>query len=246
MYSALTAVNRSNQRGGRMLSVVDLLEAGTLTAHQTAWILSRILRGSSWLVGARPGGAGKTTVMSALLAMVPRDVPVWLTNAGSGWDECRSGDYVVSYELSPGFYDAYIWGQDVVRMTELGTAGCRIVSNLHADTLEQARAQIVGECGAAEAGFRAFQMFLPLSLKGSRFSATPIVERIDYVRDGIWHSLARGELELSVPGKPDSPDWPHLAKIIEFLMSCRSHKIRLVEDVREAWLEWCDGAGMIG
>jgi len=229
-----------------MLSVVDLLESGTLTAGQTAWLLSRILRGSSWLVGARPGGAGKTTVMSALLAMVPPDAPVWLTNAGSGWKECRSGDYIVSYELSPGFYDAYIWGQDVVRMTELGTAGCRIVSNLHADTLGQARAQIVGECGAAEAGFRAFQIFLPLSLKGSRFSATPIVERIDYVRNGVWYSLAREELERPVPGKSDSPDPPPVAKIIDFLTSCRSHEIRLVEDVREAWLEWCDGAGITG
>ena len=51
-----------------MLSVVDLLEAGTLSPAQAAWLLRRILRGSSWLVGAGPGGAGKTTVMSALLA----------------------------------------------------------------------------------------------------------------------------------------------------------------------------------
>ena len=228
-----------------MLSVVDLLEAGTLTAHQAAWLLARILRGSSWLVGARPGGAGKTTVMSALLAMVPRDVDVRLTNPGSGWIECGSGDCVVAYELSPGFYDAYIWGQDVVRMTELGMGRRRIVSNLHADTLEQARAQIVGECGATEAGFQAFQIFLPLSMKGSRFPATPTVRQIDYVEAGSWRRLVRGELERLSSGNPDSPDrLPEMQKIIEFVTSCRSHKVRRVEDVREAWLEWCDAAGI--
>ena len=68
-----------------MLSVVDLLEAGTLTEPQAAWLLARILQGSSWLVGARPGGAGKTTVMAALLAMVPQGARVWLSNRGSGW-----------------------------------------------------------------------------------------------------------------------------------------------------------------
>jgi hypothetical protein len=251
MYNALTVANRSNQRGGRMLSVVDLVEAGTLTVKQTAWILARILMGSSWLVGARPGGVGKTTVMSALLAMVPRGASVWLTNPGSGWRDCRAGDYVVSYELSPGFYDAYIWREDVIRLTELGMAGCRIVSNLHADTLEQARAQIVGECGAGGAGFRAFRIFLPLSLKGSRFSFNPVVEQIDYVQEGSWQRLRRGELERAEPGRKvavelDSPDLPSMARIIQFLTRCGSRNIRLIEDVREAWLEWCDGAGASG
>ncbi|UCF98923.1 MAG: hypothetical protein JSV89_05120 [Spirochaetaceae bacterium] len=228
-----------------MLSVVDLLEANTLTVAQTAWLLVRILRGSSWLVGASPGGAGKTTVMSALLAMLPRGAPVWLTNRGSGWRECKAGDTLVSYELSPGFYDAYIWGADVVRLTELGMTGCRIVSNLHADTLSQARTQIVGECGATEEGFRAFAIFIPLSLRGSRFAPTPTVERIDYVRDGRWCRLARDELErsrrgLSVADEPDTQERPPAEEISEFVRSCRSHNIRLIEDVQEAWLEWCE------
>ena len=55
-------VNRSHQRGGRMLSVVDLVAADTLTMEQACWLLVRILDGSSWLVGANPGGAGKTAV----------------------------------------------------------------------------------------------------------------------------------------------------------------------------------------
>lgn len=234
MYSALEVAKRSNQRGGRMLSVVDLLEAGTLSVHQIAWLLDRILQGSSWLVGARPGGAGKTTVMSALLAMVPGGDRVWLSNRDSDWQECESGDTIVSYELSPGFYEAYVWGQDVVRLTELGQRGCRIVSNLHADTLEQARRQVVEECGATEAGFQAFQIFLPLVLKGPGLTRVPIVETIDYVHDGQWCRLSREEAE-SASAPP--------GRITEFLDNCRADGIRLIEDVREAWIQWCDPVG---
>ena len=60
-------LERCNQRGGRMLSVFDLLAAGTLDVDLTAYFLARISRGASFLVGANPGGAGKTTVMCALL-----------------------------------------------------------------------------------------------------------------------------------------------------------------------------------
>jgi hypothetical protein len=256
MLNVLTAANRSNQRGGRMLSVVDLVEAGTLTAAQAVWLLARILQGSSWLVGARPGGAGKTTVMAAMLAMLPRGARVWLSNRGSdcsnhdsAWQQCNPGDTIVSYELSPGFYDAYIWGQDVIRLTELGQAGCRIVSNLHADTLEQARRQVVGECGATEQGFQAFQIFIPLVLKGSRFAHTPIVEQIDYVHEGRWCKLSRKKVgSESAPSAPAARRNPteqlestiSPARIAEFLECCCTGNIRLIEDVREAWLEWCD------
>jgi hypothetical protein len=222
-----------------MLSVVDLLEAGTLTTIQAAWLLLRVLQGSSWLVGAKPGGAGKTTVMSALLAMVPRASRIWLTNRGDGWDRCGGGEYVVSYELSPGFYDAYIWGPDVVRLTRLGMKGCRIVSNLHADTLDEARTQVVGECGATEEGFRSFRLFIPLELTGSRYTRTPTVSRIDYVREGRWLSWHREDRRW--PGDPTGRASSRVDRIQEFLEQCRTGNLRLIEGVREAWLQWCEG-----
>jgi hypothetical protein len=236
LYSPLEAARGSNQRGGRMLSVVDLVEAGTFSPRQAAWLLDRILQGSSWLVGARPGGAGKTTVMSALLAMAPSGARVCLTAGDGAWQSCPPGGYLVSYELSPGFYQAYIWGRAVAHMTELGMAGCRLVSNLHADTLEEARAQIVSQCGATEKGFRAFQLFIPLVLKGP--SHTPTVEWIDYVRDGLWRRLGRREIER--PQGDISGSSPQVGRIAGFLRSCLERNIRLLEEVRKSWLEWCD------
>ena len=238
MHSALDVANRSNQRGGRMLSIIDLLTAGTLDIYQAAWLLARILEGSSWLVGARPGGAGKTTVMSALLALVRRDARVRLTNRRSGWETCDPGDYVVSFELSPGLYDAYIWGADVRRMTVLGVAGCRIVSNLHADTLEQARSQIVDECGASERGFQAFQIFLPLSLEDSPWFRVPRVEHIHFVEAGEWRSLVRGDSDLFQGGESEFSK--REKKIAEFLNRCLADGVVLIEQVRARWLRWID------
>lgn len=56
-------IERCNQRGGRMLSIVDLIEAGTMTRELAAYSLAAIGAGASFMVGALPGGAGKTTVI---------------------------------------------------------------------------------------------------------------------------------------------------------------------------------------
>ena len=67
-------IERCNQRGGRMLSEVDLLSANTVTPDLAAYLLAAIRGGASFMVGAQPGGAGKTTVMGALLNFVPANV----------------------------------------------------------------------------------------------------------------------------------------------------------------------------
>ena len=67
-------IERCNQRGGRMLSAVDLLSANTVTPDLAACLLAAIRGGASFMVGAQPGGAGKTTVMGALLNFVPANV----------------------------------------------------------------------------------------------------------------------------------------------------------------------------
>ena len=98
MDSVIEIVNRSNQRGGRMLSVIDLLEAGTLDRTKAAWLLARILSGASFLVGARPGGAGKTAVMGALLTMLPAGRRcAW--RRSTGWESSKPGDCIVAYEI---------------------------------------------------------------------------------------------------------------------------------------------------
>ncbi|MEN6643844.1 MAG: hypothetical protein ABFE08_15520, partial [Armatimonadia bacterium] len=67
----LREIEGLNQRGGRTLSFVDLIEAGTMTAELVAYCWTSIAHGASFLTAARPGGAGKSTVLANLLALLP-------------------------------------------------------------------------------------------------------------------------------------------------------------------------------
>ncbi len=232
--AVLGIVDRSNQRGGRMLSVVDLIEAGTLSRSSCAWLLEHIVDGGSLLVGARPGGAGKTTIMSALLTMLPEGTRMHLTNPNTGWERAAPGECVVAYEISPGAYDAYVWGDDVRKLTELGRTGVRIVSNLHADTLDEAREQVVRECGASDEGFGAFSVFVPIRC-GRGLDRVPRVERLD-VWDGTqW----RTHDDASRPSERQQA-------IAGFIDTARVSGLRACEQVREAWLRFITGLKLEG
>jgi hypothetical protein len=49
-------IDRLNQRGGRTLSIVDLIQAGTISMEMSAHAMRAIAGGASLLTGARPGG----------------------------------------------------------------------------------------------------------------------------------------------------------------------------------------------
>lgn len=226
MDPVLDIIERSNQRGGSMLSVIDLLEAGTFTARQLSRLIARIADGASWLVGARPGGAGKTTVMSALLGMLPAGEAIRLTNPGTRWEHSRPGECIVCYEISPGSYDAYIWGSDLQQLAKLAAAGCRIVTNLHADTLAQARDQIVGDNAVPECDFAAFDIFIPVSVRGGLMATQRVVEKIHYHENGRWRQLENHQ-----------PPSDRENEIQAFIERCRTDGLHLVADVRQAWLQ---------
>ena len=223
MDAVIEVVNRANQRGGRMLSVVDLIERGTLTVEQSSWLLRRILEGSSFLVGATPGGAGKTAVMGALLTMLPGESKLYLTE-GSKWKAAPEGACLVAYELNDSFYEAYIWGEDVRTFARLGVQGRRLVSNLHADTVEEAREQIVEQCGATEEEFCAFSLFIPISVGGGFGRSDRVVETIFQADEGAGPGCWQ-------EAEPDND--PLIASFLEGLLS---KGVREIESVRRKWL----------
>jgi len=66
------ALNACNQRGGRMLSLIDLLKDESVSLPMAGYLAAAMRGGASLLVGANPGGAGKTTVMCALAGRARR------------------------------------------------------------------------------------------------------------------------------------------------------------------------------
>jgi hypothetical protein len=138
-------IERLNQRGGRMLSIVDLIEAGTIGLEMAAYAWRALHRGSSLLTGARPGGAGKTTVMAALLDFLPPQVSIDTIEDSASLDRAQQhpdneSRLYLAHEIGSGYWYAYIWGDEVARFFGLIGGNRRIASCLHADTLEETAA----------------------------------------------------------------------------------------------------------
>lgn len=167
-------IDRCNQRGGRMLSIVDLVEAETVTRELAAYCLAAIGGGASFLIGALPGGAGKTTVMGALLNFVPAGVRLV---PADGIESIELGMKAppsarrcfICHEIGSGPYYAYLWGEELRQYFRLATAGQMLATNLHADTYEQAREQICGTNGVPDSALRRMSLMFFLSVgRGGR------------------------------------------------------------------------------
>ena len=165
-------IDRCNQRGGRMLSIVDLIDAGTISTELAAYFLAAIGRGASFMVGAVPGGAGKTTVMGALLNFVPADV---MLRPADGMDSIRRGlaeseprCCYICHEIGDGPYYAYLWAHELRAYFNLPEVGHMLATNLHADTYEQAHRQICTDNGVSEASLRRMNLMFFLSVRSGR------------------------------------------------------------------------------
>jgi hypothetical protein len=165
-------INRCNQRGGRMLSVMDLIEAGTMTAELAAYCLAAIGGGASFMVGAMPGGAGKTTVMGALLNFVPASVELVPADGQAaisrGLRDSSQRQCFICHEIGAGPYYAYLWDQELRDYFNLAEAGHMLATNLHADTYEQAHDQICRQNDVPESALRRMNLMLFLSVRGDR------------------------------------------------------------------------------
>ena len=136
-----------------MLSIVDLIEAGTITSELAAYSLAAIAGGASFLVGALPGGAGKTTVMGALLNFVPTDAAL---RSADSLEKIRRGATTprprycyICHEIGRGPHYAYLWGEEIRAYFGLTEARHMIATNLHADDYAQARQQICVDNGVS-------------------------------------------------------------------------------------------------
>lgn len=175
-------IERCNQRGGRMLTVVDLIQAGTLTVEAAAFLLAAISRSASFLVGARPGGAGKTTVMGALLNFVPPEIELVPADdrivLRDGLNSAKPRCYIC-HEIGPGTYYAYLWGESLLHYFELITHRHVLATNIHADDPAGARLQICEQNRVPATHFYQLQLLVFLQVtndSGARREITQIWE----------------------------------------------------------------------
>lgn len=238
-------IERCNQRGGRMLSIVDLVEAGTMSGELAAYALAAIGRGASFLVGAGPGGAGKTTVMGALLNGVPCEVELAPADGCEALEEGlrrtpKEGGTrrcYICHEIGSGPYYAYLWGEELRAYFRLCEAGHMLATNLHADTYAEARAQICDENAVPEAALRRMNLMFFLSVRRSGWKT---VRRIETVWESDGASAHRqvfardgGEAGLTLTGFVAAADIAAARQTVEQLMA---RGARTIAEVRAGLL----------
>lgn len=240
------ALNRCNQRGGRMLSLVDLIGAETVDRPLAAYLAAAMRSGASLLVGARPGGAGKTTVMAALLNFLPNQTRIQAVDdravlESAEQDEAHGRTCYLAHEISPAtYYYAYLWGKEARRFFSLAPQGHTIASNLHADIRQETQDQLCRENGVAEPHLQAvtLKLYLGIARSGSR-GLRRWLNRV-YESDGsqdrlLWQNEDGSSFVRRQESRLVSADQQE--KYADFLEGLISREIRHIEDVRQALVE---------
>ena len=240
------ALDACNQRGGRMLSLIDLLDAGTVDLPLAAYLAAAMRHGASLLVGARPGGAGKTAVMVALLNFLPNATTIRAVGSRAVLDVAMQNPSpgttcYLAHEIGAGFYYAYLWGREACDFFALAGHGQTIATNLHADTLQETRDQLCLENGVDPAHLAA--VTLKVYLRVDRSDKWALRRRVSYVYESngaadrlLWRWDRRGAFERqAVESCLVSPEDEEVYR--KFLVTLRRRDARTIEDVRRALIE---------
>jgi hypothetical protein len=225
-----------------MLSLVDLLDAGSVDLPLAAYLAAAMREGASLLVGARPGGAGKTAVMCALLNFLPDRTAIrpvaTRTVLSQGLHDAQFGKTCyLAHEIGAGFYYAYVWGEQARAFFQLASKGHTVASNLHADTLQQTQAQLCDENGVLRAHLNAVTLKVYLAVARGRggvvrrwvsrvYESDGACDRllVERFRDGTFRRVA----ESSVVSPTQE------AQYVSFLSALRQQGCRTIEGVRRA------------
>lgn len=229
-------LERCNQRGRRMLSVFDLLEAKTLNLDLASLLMAYISSGASFIVGASPGGAGKTTIMCALLNFIPPNTEICHATPEALADygpQREDQPCFVCHEISQGPYFSYLWGIPLRQFFSLGDKEVQLATNLHADTLGEAFDQICQQNQVPAYQFFAIDLHIFLSVQRNGFSISRKIQQVHLGGSSDSPELiyeANQGLDLS---KVDHETLAHAENCGEFLKKALDGKIRTIEDTRE-------------
>jgi hypothetical protein len=125
-----------------LITILDLIRNGTLSAEVAATLWSGVEAQRSFLTVALPRLAGKTTTTEAVLALRPPEVPLHRVDGRRDVMERlqqeRHGGYLVVAEFSRAPMPGYIWGEPVRRVFETLPAGYSLQAALHAHNVDEA------------------------------------------------------------------------------------------------------------
>ncbi|NLB96868.1 MAG: hypothetical protein GX785_14330 [Armatimonadetes bacterium] len=231
-----------SQRGGRMLSLLDLVDANTVDLPVASLLAGAVASGASLLTAARPGNAGKTTVLAALLSFIPPGRRIVTVPDGPPRsvppDTC-----LLAHEIGSGPWYAYLWGGAARGFFEAAAApGVQAASCIHADTLEELRMTLCGpSIGLGEKEFAAIDLvaFLRLdrTLTGYRrrvcavYAATGTPGAMSHQQICRWNEATDSFTVDAVPER-----WAAVSeRAAEFLEAARTAGCTRFEELFARW-----------
>lgn len=232
------AIDACNQRGGRMLTLVDLIDASTVDLPLAAYLATMMRAGASLLVGANPGGAGKTTIMCALLNFLPDHTTICpVENLASlrvkPGDPNPGATCFLAHEIGSGPYYAYIWDQTARAFFRLAAQGHVVASNLHTDTLAETRDQLCRQNGVEEAHLGAIALKVYLgTARGDGWDTHRWVSQVHEGEALVWAGEPNGTFTRLAPSAVVSAKEEEESS--EFLRHLLERDIRTIPEVRTA------------
>ena len=122
------------------LSILELVNTGTLDLRLAAILWMMMEQRSSILVGAGPNFAGKTTMLNALLALLPPNMNmVYLYGDYHDFSFIKTAVPSETYLIAEEFnvYMDYVWGQTAITAFTLLKEGYSMGGTMHARTPQE-------------------------------------------------------------------------------------------------------------
>ncbi|MEI7904246.1 MAG: hypothetical protein WCI43_02390 [Candidatus Firestonebacteria bacterium] len=218
-----------------MFTLIDLIREKSLPLELAAFLLCRVSKGDSFLTGAVPGGAGKTTLMCALINCIPNDMLIRHAESPAAMllGENLPPSCFVCHEIGRGDYFAYLWGEEARQFFRLKSYGHILASNLHADNLEEARLQLVKQNGVKENEFNSVNLYLFLA-----YGVQRKVSSVWCSKEGEPHREVYDGSKLNARGLAGEKD---LKISEEFLLEMDEENVHTIEDFRKELAGFRDG-----
>ncbi len=173
----LREIENLSQRG-QTLSIIDLIRDNTLNTEMAAFLFYALSHKISFLTAAKPGNAGKTTLMACMLMFLPPDVKIItvdreiISDAQRYANDDAAHTCFLCHEIGSGPWYGYLWGADVGRYFNLIGENRSIASCIHADTLDEMREILVSdELSVTEEDFNKLDLvlFMYLDRRGLKY-----------------------------------------------------------------------------
>ena len=164
------------------MSVTEILAARNFDARTAALCWLVLEAHGSILIAAEPPHSGKTTTLTALLDLLPSDVRrVFVRGWAETFDYVRHTDpantLLLANELSS-HLPVYLWGPKAVQVFGTLRRGYALASTLHADSAEEAVAQLTGELGVDPADLARIDLLLVMRMYRVGTPYGPIARRV--------------------------------------------------------------------